>query len=178
MRNADLITAFPAGITAGASWNEELIYQRGYAIGAESKAKGVHIILGPSVGPLGRSPLGGRNWEGFGSDPYLSGVGAYQGVRGIQDAGAQACIKHYIANEQEHFRGDGQNRDTVSANVDDRTLHEVYLPPFAEAVRAGVASVMCSYNMINGSYGCQNSWALNGVLKEELGFQGYVMAGE
>ena len=132
---------------------------------------------GPSVGPLGRAPQGGRNWEGFGSDSYLQGVGAYNGVKGIQAAGVQACVKHFIANEQEHFRGDGHMPDTISPNIDDRTLHEVYLPPFSEAVRAGVASVMCSYNMINGSYGCENSKLMNGVLKDELGFQGYVLAG-
>ncbi|KAI5854414.1 beta-glucosidase-related glycosidase [Tricharina praecox] len=176
IRFADLITAFPPGITTGATWDEELMYARAAAMGAEAKAKGVHVLLGPSVGPIGRSPDGGRNWEGFGSDPYLQGVGAFESVRGIQGAGVQATVKHYIANEQEHFRGDGWAHNTVSSNIDDRTLHELYLWPFSEAVRAGVASVMCSYNMVNGSYACSNSKLLNGVLKDELGFQGYVMA--
>ncbi|KAI5780794.1 beta-glucosidase-related glycosidase [Geopyxis carbonaria] len=176
VRNADYITAFPAGITAGATWDEELIYARGLAIGEEARAKGVHVILGPSVGPLGRSPLGGRNWEGFGADAYLQGRAARQGVAGIQAAGTQACIKHFIGNEQEHFRGDGGVAATISSELDDRTLHEAYLWPFAEAVRAGAASAMCAYNMVNGSYACQNSALLNGVLKDELGFQGYVMA--
>ncbi|KAF8536866.1 glycoside hydrolase family 3 protein [Trichophaea hybrida] len=176
IRFADLITAFPAGITTGATWDEDLIYARARAMGEEAKAKGVHVLLGPAVGPLGRAPQGGRNWEGFGSDPYLQGVAAFHAVKGIQDAGTQATIKHYIGNEQEKFRGDGWTHDTVSANIDDRTLHEVYLWPFAQAVKAGVAAVMCSYNMINGTYGCSNSKLLNGVLKDELGFQGYVMA--
>ncbi|KAI5813223.1 beta-glucosidase [Pyronema omphalodes] len=176
IRFADFITAFPAGITTGATWDEDLIYARARAMGEESKAKGIHVLLGPAVGPLGRAPQGGRNWEGFGSDPYLQGVAAHYAVKGIQDAGTQATIKHYIGNEQEHFRGDGWNHNTVSANIDDRTLHEVYLWPFSEAVRAGVAAVMCSYNTINGTYGCSNSKLLNGVLKDELGFQGYVMA--
>ncbi|RPB08473.1 hypothetical protein P167DRAFT_608728 [Morchella conica CCBAS932] len=176
VRYADLITAFPAGITTGATWDADLMYARANAMGEEFRGKGVHVLLGPSVGPLGRSPAGGRNWEGFGSDPYLQGVAAYQSVKGIQDAGVQATIKHFIANEQEHFRGDGQVTNTISSNVDDRTMHETYLWAFSEGVRAGVASVMCSYNMINGSYGCQNSKLLNGILKDELGFQGYVMA--
>ena len=117
-------------------------------MGEEAKGKGVHVLLGPSIGPLGRQPLGGRNWEGFGSDPYIQGVGGYETVKGIQDAGVQACAKHFIANEQEHYRGDGAISNTVSANVDDRTMHEVYGWPFSEAVRAGVASIMCSYNKV------------------------------
>jgi len=152
VRYADLITAFPAGITTGATWDKELMYQRANAMGAEFRGKGVHVALGPSVGPLGRAPLGGRNWEGFGSDPYLQGVAAYESVRGIQDNGVQATIKHYVANEQEHFRGDNGVSNTISSNVDDRTMHEVYLWPFAEGVRAGVASVMCSYNMVSIYY--------------------------
>ncbi|KAF8425274.1 beta-glucosidase-related glycosidase [Tirmania nivea] len=148
---------------------------RALAMGQEAKGKGVHVLLGPSVGPLGRVPHGGRNWEGFGSDPYLQGWGGRQTVLGIQNAGVQATVKHYIANEQEHFRGDAFMSSTISSNVDDRTMHEASLWPFSEAVRAGIASVMCSYNMINSSYGCQNS-LLNGLLKNKLGFQGYVMA--
>ncbi|KAI5799199.1 beta-glucosidase-related glycosidase [Peziza echinospora] len=176
LRFADLITAWPAGITAGATWSRDLIFERAHAMGEEAKIKGVHVILGPAVGPLGRQPKGGRNWEGFGADPYLMGEAAFQAVTGIQIAGVQATIKHYIANEQEQYRGDGGSKDILSANVDDRTLHEVYLWPFSQAVKAGVASVMCSYNSINGSQACENSKLLNGVLKDELGFQGYVMS--
>jgi beta-glucosidase-like glycosyl hydrolase len=125
------------------------MYQRSYAMGAEAKGKGVHVLLSPSIGPLGRQPAGGRNWEGFGSDPYLQGVGGYESVKGLQDAGTQACVKHWVANEQEHYRGDGGISNTISANVDDRTMHEVYMWPFAEAVKAGVASVMCAYNQVS-----------------------------
>ncbi|KAI5803591.1 glycoside hydrolase superfamily [Peziza echinospora] len=176
VRYADLVTAFPAGLTTGATWNKALMKARGTAMGEESKAKGVHVLLAPSIGPLGRVPTGGRNWEGFGSDPVLQAYGGKLTIEGIQGAGVQATVKHYIANEQEHFRGDGFMTTTISSNVDDRTMHEIYLWPFSEAVRAGVASVMCSYNMINSSYGCQNSQLINGVLKNELGFQGYVMS--
>ncbi|RPB26956.1 hypothetical protein L211DRAFT_846517 [Terfezia boudieri ATCC MYA-4762] len=178
IRYNDHNTAFPAGITTGATWDRDLMYERGKGMGAEAKGKGIHILLGPAVGPLGRQPRGGRNWEGFSADSFLLSEASYHTVKGIQDAGTQATIKHYIANEQEHFRGDGGSNDTISSDIDDRTMHEVYLPPFAAAVRAGVASVMCSYNtpQINASYACENSKLLNGILKDELGFQGYVMS--
>jgi beta-glucosidase len=123
--------------------------------------------------------------EGFSSDPYLSGVAMFKTITGHQDAGVQACAKHFILNEQEVQRNPVYDtnitttklENAVSSNVDDRTMHELYLWPFADAVRARVASVMCSYQRINGSYGCQNSKTQNGLLKTELGFQGYVMSG-
>lgn len=136
--------------------------------------------MGPVVGPLGRTPFGGRNWEGFSPDPYLSGVLVEETVLGMQSAGVQACTKHYIGNEQEIMRNpsivDGVTVDALSTNVDDKTMHETYLWPFANAVKAGTTSIMCSYNRVNGSYGCQNSKTLNGLLKDELGFQGYVIS--
>jgi beta-glucosidase len=166
-----------------------MMYQRGVDMGSEFKAKGAHVILGPVSGPLGRVALGGRNWEGFSPDPYLTGVGMKETISGLQSVGVQACAKHYILNEQESQRnpsfpnGTMQYADnpeatikSVSENADDRTIHELYLWPFADAVKAGVASIMCSYNRINGTYACQNSKILNGLLKEELGFQGYVMS--
>lgn len=176
LRFADNSTAFPAGVTIGATWNRDLMYKRGRAHGQEAKLKGINILLGPSMGPLGRMPGGGRNWEGFGSDPVLQGVAAAQTIKGIQDAGVIATAKHYIANEQEHFRKPFEwgLPQALSANIDDRTLHELYLWPFAESVKAGVASVMCSYNLVNNSYACGNSMLLNGILKDELGFQGFV----
>lgn len=98
----------------------------------------------------------------------------------MQSTGVQACTKHYIGNEQEIQRNpsvvDGVQVDAISSNIDDKTMHETYLWPFANAVKAGTSSLMCSYNRINGSYGCQNSKTLNGLLKDELGFQGYVMS--
>lgn len=178
IRFADNSTAFPAGITIGATWNRKLMRQRGAAHGNEARLKGVHVLLGPAMGPLGRQPAGGRGWEGFGSDPVLQGIAAAATIQGIQSEGVMATAKHYVGNEQEHFR---QGREwglpnALSANIDDRTLHEVYAWPFAESVRAGVASVMCSYQMVNNSYACGNSKLMNGILKDELGFQGYVQS--
>lgn len=178
LRFADNATAFPAGITVGATWSKELMYAHGKAHGNEARAKGINVLLGPSVGPLGRMPAGGRNWEGFGSDPYLQGVAGAQTIRGIQSEGVMASIKHFVGNEQEHFRQPWEWAlpQAVSSNIDDRTLHELYAWPFADAVKAGVASVMCSYNMVNNSYTCANSKLLNGILKDELGFQGFVVS--
>lgn len=178
IRFADHSDAFPAGITVGSTWNRYLMRKRGEAHGREAKLKGVNVLLGPSMGPLGRNPAGGRNWEGFGSDPVLQAVAAAETIKGIQSQGVQATAKHFIGNEQEHFRKSFEwgLPEGLSSNVDDRTLHELYLWPFAESVRAGVTSVMCSYQMVNNSYACQNSWLLNGILKDELGFQGYVQS--
>ena len=179
IRFADNATLWPAGISAAATWNKELIYKRGKALGKEHRLKGVNIVLGPSMGPLGRMPAGGRNWEGFGPDPVLAGIAAAETIKGIQDAGVIATAKHYIANEQEHFRQEGGEwgiPHAISSNVDDRTLHELYLWPFQDSIKAGVGSVMCSYNMINSSYACGNSKLMNGILKDELGFQGFVQS--
>ena len=178
IRFADNATAWPAGITVGATWNKDLIYKRGKALGLEHRLKGVNVLLGPSMGPLGRMPAGGRNWEGFGPDPVLAGVAAAQTIKGIQDEGVMATAKHFIANEQEHYRQAWEwgTPNALSANIDDRTLHELYLWPFADSVRAGVASVMCSYQMVNNSYACGNSKLMNGILKDELGFQGFIQS--
>lgn len=178
IRFADNITAFPAGITVGATWNRQLMYARGKAHAIEAHQKGVNVLLGPCVGPLGRMPAGGRNWEGFGADPYLQGIAGAETVKGIQSEGIMATIKHFVANEQEHFRQPWEwgLPHAVSSNIDDRTLHELYAWPFGDAVKAGVASVMCSYNQLNNSYACGNSKLLNGILKDELGFQGFVMS--
>ncbi|KAJ4356174.1 uncharacterized protein N0V89_004204 [Didymosphaeria variabile] len=178
IRFADNITAFPAGVTVGATWNKDLMYQRGKAHGQEARLKGVNVLLGPAMGPLGRMPAGGRNWEGFGSDPVLQGIAAAQTIKGIQDAGVIATAKHFILNEQEHFRQAWEwgLPNAISSNIDDRTLHEIYAWPFAESVKAGVGSVMCSYNQVNNSYACQNSKLMNGILKDELGFQGFVQS--
>ena len=178
IRFADNITAFPAGITVGATWNRQLMYARGKAHAIEARLKGINVLLGPCVGPLGRMPAGGRNWEGFGADPYLQGIAGAETVKGIQSEGIMATIKHFVANEQEHFRQPWEwgLPNALSSNIDDRTLHELYAWPFGDAVKAGVASVMCSYNMVNNSYSCGNSKLLNGILKDELGFQGFVMS--
>lgn len=183
VRFGDYSSAFPSGQTVAASFDRDLFYRRGQAIGAEHKGKGVTVVLGPVAGPIGRTPEGGRNWEGFSPDPWLTGIAIAETTKGIQDAGVIACAKHFIANEQEHFRqvgesvGRGYNiSETLSSNIDDKTMHELYLWPFVDVVRAGVGSIMCSYNQVNNSYSCQNSKMLNGLLKGELGFQGFVMS--
>ncbi|KAH8590005.1 glycoside hydrolase family 3 protein [Bisporella sp. PMI_857] len=180
VRSTDLNSVFPSGQTIAASFDRGLFYERGFAMGEEHKQKGVTVLLGPVAGPLGRAPEGGRNWEGFSPDPYLTGIAMAESIKGIQDAGVIACAKHFIGNEQEHFRQKGEGgfdiEESISSNIDDTTMHELYLWPFADAVRAGVGSVMCSYNQVNNSYACQNSKVLNNLLKDELGFQGFVMS--
>ncbi|KAJ4217449.1 hypothetical protein NW759_008756 [Fusarium solani] len=177
IRLTDNVTVFPDGITAGATFDKKLLYERGAAIGKEARGKGVNIWLGPSVGPIGRKPKGGRNWEGFGADPALQAIGARETIKGVQRQGVIATIKHLIGNEQEMYRR--QTTDFVSpaysANIDDRTLHEVYLWPFAEAVRAGVGAAMTAYNRVNGTMSSEHSYLINALLKDELGFQGFVM---
>ncbi|KAF9270441.1 beta-glucosidase [Marasmius fiardii PR-910] len=159
IRFADLVSAFPAGINTATTWNRTLIRQRGAGLGAEFKAKGVNVALGPDMN-MARAPAAGRNWEGFGGDPYLSGEAAFETITGVQSQGVQACAKHYINNEQEHAR------ESSSSNQ-----HEIYAIPFLRSVQANVASIMCSY--INSSFACENDKMLNGVLKGEFAFPGY-----
>ncbi|KAK4148067.1 uncharacterized protein C8A04DRAFT_8644 [Dichotomopilus funicola] len=176
LRGTDFVSSWPSGIHVGASWNKMLARQRGSGMGGEFKAKGVNVLLGPVVGPAGRVVLSGRNWEGFASDPYLSGALAHETVTAIQAAGVITSTKHFIANEQETNRNPSGTTESVSSNIDDRTMHEFYLWPFQDAIRAGSANIMCSYQRLNNSYGCANSKSLNGLLKTELGFQGWVVS--
>ncbi|RHZ54835.1 beta-glucosidase [Aspergillus thermomutatus] len=179
VRGTDMVNAYASGIHVGAAWNRDLAYERAHYMGAEFKRKGVNVALGPVAGPLGRIARGGRNWEGFANDPYLSGSLTGETIRGLQQS-VIACVKHFIGNEQETNRNppmllEGTYNHSVSSNLDDKTMHELYLWPFQDAIKAGAGSIMCSYNRINNSYGCQNSKALNGLLKDELGFQGFVV---
>ncbi|KAI0485146.1 glycosyl hydrolase family 3 N terminal domain-containing protein [Xylariaceae sp. FL0804] len=178
VRSTDYVTGWPSGIHVGASWNKDLAYQRTLYMGGEAKTKGVNVLLGPVVGPMGRIVQGGRNWEGFSIDPYLAGSLVSPSVKGLQDAGVTACTKHFILYEQETHRiaSDTTGIQVYSSNADDKTMHELYLWPFADAVKAGTGSIMCSYNRLNNSEGCQNSKTLNGLLKTELGFQGWVVS--
>ncbi|KAI0425094.1 glycoside hydrolase family 3 protein [Xylaria sp. FL1042] len=177
---SDGVSTFPPGITIAATWDRDLMYRRAVAIGEEFRAKGSHVALGPVAGPMGRHARGGRNWEGFGPDPYLAGVAMEVYVTGLQSNGVQACSKHIAANEQETQRTEttttNGNVEAISSNVDDRTLHELYLWPFANAVKAGTSTVMCSYNRLNGNYSCANSDLLTTFLKDELAFPGYVLS--
>ncbi|KAL3471521.1 glycoside hydrolase family 3 protein [Aspergillus californicus] len=175
VHNTDFVHSWPSNIHIGASWNSDLAYEKALAQAGEFKRKGVNVMLGPSVGPIGRVVTGGRNWEGYSVDPYLSGVLVRETVIGTQKGGVVATTKHYIANEQETRRGGSNLTVAVSSNIDDVTMHELYLWPFQDALHAGTGSIMCSYQRVNNSYACQNSKALNGLLKAELGFQGFVM---
>lgn len=143
-------------------------------MGKEFRGKGNHVMLGPTANMV-RAPAGGRGFENWGGDPFISGIGMYESVRGIQSQGVIATAKHLVGNEQEHMRG-GLGSIAASSNIDDRTMHEIYMWPFAEAVRAGTGAVMCSYNRLNQTHACENSKLINGLLKEELDFQGFVMS--
>ncbi|WVW82363.1 hypothetical protein I302_104370 [Kwoniella bestiolae CBS 10118] len=169
IRLTDYNSAFEAGVNVASTFDKHLMYARGYAMGQEFKGKGAHIALAPMTN-MYRVPAAGRNWEGFGGDPYLSGWATEMSVRGLQDAGVQATVKHFIANEQE------RNRTTSTSQLTDRTMREIYSHPFLKAVQADVSSVMCSYNLLNGTWACENPELLNGILKEDFGFQGYVMS--
>ncbi|KFA60338.1 hypothetical protein S40285_06032 [Stachybotrys chlorohalonatus IBT 40285] len=169
VRYATNITAFTPGVQAASTWDRDLIYQRGQFIAEEARGTGVHVMLGPVGGALGKIAEGGRNWEGFSPDPYLTGIAMAETIEAMQAQGVQANAKHYLLNEQE------LNRVTMSSDADDRTTHELYLWPFADAVHSNVASVMCSYNRVNGTFACESEHLMNTLLKEELGFPGYVL---
>jgi beta-glucosidase len=128
VRATDFVSGFPSGIHVGASWNKELARSRAESMGLEFRIKGANIALGPVVGPLGRVVRGGRNWEGFSVDPYLCGALAAETVQGIQSQGVITCTKHFIGNEQESHRNpSGGGVEAVSSNIDDKTMHELYL---------------------------------------------------
>ncbi|CAK7275417.1 hypothetical protein SEPCBS57363_006671, partial [Sporothrix epigloea] len=175
LRNADFVSSWPSGMHVGASWNRDLAAKRAIGIAGDFKKKGVNMILGPVVGPIGRTQLGGRVWEGLSVDPYLAGELVYETVKGSQSVGVITSTKHFVGNEQETNRWATGDIQSVSTNMDDRTMHELYIWPFQNAVLAGTGNVLCSYNRLNNSYTCANSKALNGLLKTELGFQGFVV---
>ncbi|KIM83540.1 glycoside hydrolase family 3 protein [Piloderma croceum F 1598] len=174
VRDTDYASVFPSAVNVATTWDKNLMLKRGTAMGAEFRGKGVNVALGPMMN-LARDVAAGRNWEGGGADPFLSGVHASQNIQGIQSQGVIACAKHYALNEQEHFRG-GSGSEAYSSNIDDRTFHEDQLWPFAESVKAGVGSVMCAYNRVNQTSACENRRLLNDILKEELDFQGFVLS--
>ncbi|KAF2842470.1 glycoside hydrolase family 3 protein [Patellaria atrata CBS 101060] len=184
VRSGDRSSAFPGSNTMAATWDKQLWFERGVAVGEEHYGKGVDFLLGPVISPLGRAPASGRTWEGISPDPVLSGIQAAQNIRGIRTTGVVPVAKHFLGNEQEHFRSvredvtyfEGNITGSLSANIDDVSMHEVYLWPFADAVRAGVGGVMCSHNAVNNSQTCQNSYNLNYLLKGELGFQGFALS--
>ena len=162
--------ATPVGIALGATWNPALVEEVGSVLADELEAKGAHILLAPTVN-IHRTPIAGRNFECFSEDPFLSGMIASAYIRGIQEKGKGACIKHFVANDQEY------ERFSISAEVDERTLREIYLEPFRIAIRNSKPwAVMSSYNRINGTYACENDHTLKDILKCEWAFDGIVMS--
>lgn len=163
-------TAYPAGVLTASTWNRPLVYELGKQLGRDSRARAVHILLGPGMNIL-RAPMCGRNFEYFTEDPYLNGETACAYVSGVQDQGVVATLKHYAANNQEW------DRNNVSSDIDERTLHEIYLPAFKAAIqKAKAGSVMDSYNPVNGVHATQNGYLNNTVLRDMWGFDGVVMS--
>lgn len=161
---------FPVGIVLAQTWNTELVERVGAAIAQEARTKSAQVLLAPTVN-IHRSPLGGRNFESYSEDPYLAARMAVAYIRGVQREGIGAMVKHYIANEQE------TDRYHSSSDVDERTLREIYLPPFEAAVReAGVWAIMASYNRVNGIAASEHPYLLTDILRGEWGWDGYIVS--
>jgi beta-glucosidase len=161
-------TVFPSGIAQAAMWDPSMARRFGKAIGEEAFAKGINVILGPGM-DTARIATNGRNFEYMGEDPFLGARTASAAIEGIQSNPVLAQAKHYVLNDQEF------DRNTVDVTVDDRTLHEIYLAPFEAAVKDGkVGSVMCSYNLAFGHHVCESKQLLDGILRDQWGFDGFV----
>lgn len=160
---------FPTASAMACSFNREMIHEVGNALGDECQAEDVAVLLGPGAN-MKRSPLCGRNFEYYSEDPYLAGEIGAAFVNGVQEKQVGTSLKHFAANNQEW------RRMSISAEIDERTLREIYLAGFETIVKkAQPWTVMCSYNRINGTYSCENEWLLNQVLRKEWGFEGLVM---
>jgi beta-glucosidase len=163
-------TAFPAGIAMASSWDVELVQAEGQAIGQQTKALGRDMILAPTVN-IARTPLWGRDFEGYGEDPFLAARMGVAFVRGVQGEGVIPSVKHFAANNQEF------ERHRIDEKIDVRTLHEIYFPAFRAAVEeAGAWAVMNAYNKVNGRYCAENSFLLADTLRKRWGFQGFVIS--
>ena len=162
-------TCFPTAVTSGATWNRELYYKEGEAIGREAVALGVSVVLGPGCN-IKRNPLGGRNFEYISEDPYVAGKMAASFINGVQSVGVGTSLKHFAVNSQEYKRMNGDSR------LDERAYREIYLAPFEIAVKEGrPTTVMCSYNKINGIHASDSKELLTDILRDEWGFDGLVM---
>ena len=163
-------TCFPTAATLASTWDPALVERVGVALGVESRALGVSVLLGPGIN-IKRSPLCGRNFEYFSEDPLVSSAMAAAWIRGVQSQGVGASLKHFAANNQEKLRY------SVDAVVDERAMREIYLASFEAAVReARPWTVMAAYNRVLGEYATQNPWLLTTVLRDEWGFDGVVMS--
>src|SRR3954454_23949620 len=161
-------TVFPSGIAQTAMWDPQLSFRFGQGVGQEAFAKGINVMLGPGM-DMARTAVNGRTFEYGGEDPFLSGQTMSAAIRGIQSNPVLAEAKHYVLNDQEF------DRNTVDVHVDDRPLHELYLAPFEAAIKQGhVGSVMCSYNLAFGKHVCENRDLLDGVLRDEWHWDGFV----
>ena len=166
----DSCTAFPALINLAATWDKEMSLLYGRSIGEEARYRKKDILLGPGIN-ICRTPLNGRNFEYMGEDPFLAGKMVVPYVKGVQENGVAACVKHYAVNNQEF------QRTQSNSVVDDRTLYEIYLPAFKAAVTEGNAwAIMGSYNLYNGQFNCHNERLLCDILKGEWGFDGVVVS--
>ncbi len=160
----------PCGTSLAATWDPSLVEEVAHLLGKEARAKGVRVLLAPTVN-LHRTPIGGRNFECMSEDPYLTARTAVAYVRGLQAEGVAACIKHFIGNDTEF------ERNSIDSRIDERTLRELYMVPFEAAVKeAGVLSVMTSYNRINGPWAADSVEMIDTVLRGEWGFDGLVMS--
>ncbi|GAA5990954.1 hypothetical protein JCM11641_007444 [Rhodosporidiobolus odoratus] len=181
--NTRYSTQFPTEVTTASTWDKNLFTARANAMGEEYQQIGVHVPISIVAGPMGRSPYGGRDWENFSPDPYLTGEATKLTVEGFQKNGVTGLVKHFIGNEQEYLRignPDGGyfgalKNQTIDSVIAASAIRELYAWPFAEAVRSGAGGVMCSYNMLNGTLACENDAAVNELLKEELSFGGFVV---
>ena len=163
-------TCFPTASCLASTWDVDLIHKMGVALAEECTALNVDILLGPGAN-MKRSPLGGRNFEYFSEDPYLAGELAANFINGVQSKGVGTSLKHYAANNQE------VQRFSISAEIDERTLREMYLTAFEKAVKqAQPWTVMCSYNKLNGTFASEHHYLLTEILKEEWGFEGLVVS--
>ena len=166
----DSCVAFPALTCLAATWNPEMSLLYGQSIGEEARYRNKSVLLGPGVN-IYRTPLNGRNFEYMGEDPYLAGKMVVPYIRGVQQNGVAACVKHFALNNHE------VNRHTTNVIVDDRALYEIYLPAFKMAVQEGGAwSIMGAYNLYKGQHLCHNQYTLNNILKGEWGFDGVVIS--
>ncbi|MDM5336427.1 glycoside hydrolase family 3 C-terminal domain-containing protein [Fictibacillus enclensis] len=163
-------TCFPSAAGMASSWNRALINKVGIALGKECQAEDIAVLLGPGAN-IKRSPLCGRNFEYFSEDPYLSSEIAANHINGVQSQGVGTSLKHFAANNQEH------RRMSTDAIIDERTLREIYLASFEGAVKQSKPwTIMCSYNKVNGKFASENNYLLNEILKEEWGFEGFVVS--
>ena len=163
-------TCFPVGVCLGASWNPGLLAEVARALAAEAREKSVHVVLGPTIN-LQRTPIGGRNFESYSEDPYLTGILGTAFVASLQAEGVGACPKHFVANDTEF------QRHTISSVVDQETLEVVYLLPFEMIVRRATPwMIMSSYNRVNGTYASSHTELLVTTLKDKWGFDGVVVS--